>query len=58
MNMKYPCKDCTDRYYACWDTCDRYKTVRDSKKLRDEADMYIASKSKYYRTEYGWRKMK
>ena len=56
--MKYPCKDCEDRHQACWDTCDRYKTVRESKKLRDEADMYIASKSKHYRTKYGWRKMK
>ena len=55
--MTYPCKDCTDRYHACWDTCDRYKAVRDTKKkLKDKIDMYNAANSKYYKTEYGWRK--
>ncbi len=30
-----PCKDCTDRYTACWDTCEKYlkvKLARDKKK--------------------------
>ena len=26
--MRYPCKDCTERYHACWDTCEKYLAIK------------------------------
>lgn len=41
VNMKYPCKGCTERKRVCWDTCERYKAARaeyDKCKARADAE--------------------
>jgi hypothetical protein len=60
---KHPCKDCEERYEACWDTCPLYKEYyeklnakQDAQKKKDSAVTYLKSKDKYYKTDYGWRK--
>ncbi len=54
---RYPCKDCKDRHYACWGTCEKYLAVKNKKKVVDEMDDYIKSKGSYYQTRDGyWRR--
>lgn len=53
---RYPCKNCEERHFACWDRCDRYLAAKAVKIKVNEADMYEKAKGKYYKTEYGWRR--
>lgn len=57
MKKRYPCKNCEDRHYICWDGCDRYLEVKNTVIPVNELDKYLANKS-YYKTRYGWRKNK
>ncbi len=55
---KYPCKDCKDRHFICWDTCEKYqkaKKLNESSRTFDEHRDYILSKGKKFKTRYGWR---
>ena len=54
---KYPCRDCEDRHFACWDRCDKYLAIKAEKIIvEDEAEIYLKSKAMYYKTKYGWRR--
>lgn len=51
------CMNCGDRHFACWDKCEKYLAVKNSKKMiQNEADIYLWAKPKYYKTKYGWRR--
>ena len=59
---RYPCKNCTKRYLACWDTCDTYQAysikIHAQKDLQKEivaASTYTGNKTRSYKTKYGWR---
>lgn len=52
---KYPCRDCEERHFACWDRCDKYQTAKSIKIPEDVVETYYKAKGKYYKTKYGWR---
>lgn len=53
---KHSCENCTERHYACWDTCIKYQEAKKNGEHKvSEIDGYLRSKGTYYKTKYGWR---
>lgn len=57
LKTRYPCRDCEERHFACWDRCEAYQEAKAAaQQPKDEADVYKQSKGKFYKTQYGWRR--
>lgn len=61
--MRFPCKDCTDRWVGCHGTCQKYQEARKNwdkasaeakkeKKLADELDDYTLRTAQKIRKRY------